>query len=68
LGFAGAVAASRVHLRAHHPSDVVGGAVIGALLGVALRPVIDRLTPGTRRRLARTAKGMGPQGYMLKRL
>jgi undecaprenyl-diphosphatase len=68
VGFAGAVAASRVHLRAHHPSDVVGGAAIGALLGVALRPVIDRLTPGTRRRPARTAKGMGPEGYMLKRL
>lgn len=33
LVFAGAVAASRVHLRAHHASDVVGGAVIGAAIG-----------------------------------
>lgn len=31
------VAASRVHVRIHHPSDVVGGAVIGTALGYALR-------------------------------
>ncbi len=72
VGFAGAVAASRVHLRAHHPSDVVGGAAIGSLLGLVLRPILNRVTPGTRRRLARkairTAKGMGADGYVLKRL
>jgi undecaprenyl-diphosphatase len=68
VGFAGAVAASRVHLRAHHPSDVVGGVAIGTLLGLALRPLIDRLAPATRRRVDRTAKGMGPEGYMVKRL
>jgi undecaprenyl-diphosphatase len=72
VGFAGAVAASRVHLRAHHPSDVVGGAAIGSLLGLALRPVLNQVAPGTRRRLVRsatrTAKGMGPQGYLLKQL
>jgi len=33
LAFATAVAASRVYLRAHHASDVVGGAVIGAAIG-----------------------------------
>ena len=53
VGFAGAVAASRVHLRAHHPSDVVGGAAIGSLLGLALRPLLNRVTPGSRRRLVR---------------
>lgn len=37
LAFATAVAASRVHLRAHHASDVVGGAVIGTVLGSACR-------------------------------
>lgn len=42
LGFATAVAASRVHLRAHHPSDVLGGAVIGAATGVAVRALLDR--------------------------
>ena len=47
VGFAGAVAASRVHLRAHHPSDVVGGAAIGSLLGLTLRPVVNRVTPGS---------------------
>jgi undecaprenyl-diphosphatase len=68
VGFAGAVAASRVHLRAHHPSDVVGGAVIGSVLGLALRPVLNRVTPGSRRRRPRPPKGMGPDGYLLKRL
>src|ERR1700734_2668265 len=63
VGFAGAVAASRVHLRAHHPSDVLGGAAIGATLGLLLRPVVNVLVPGTRGRSRRRAKGMGPQGY-----
>lgn len=40
LAFAGAVAASRVHLRAHHPSDVAGGAVVGSVLGFAVRRVV----------------------------
>lgn len=31
------VSASRVHVRIHHPSDVVGGAVVGTALGLALR-------------------------------
>lgn len=31
------VASSRVHVRIHHPSDVVGGAVVGTALGFALR-------------------------------
>jgi len=31
------VAASRVHVRIHHPSDVAGGAAIGVALGAALR-------------------------------
>ena len=35
------VAASRVHVRIHHPSDVVGGATIGAAIGGAAR----RLSP-----------------------
>jgi undecaprenyl-diphosphatase len=72
VGFAGAVAASRVHLRAHHPSDVVGGAALGSVLGLTLRPVLNRATPGARRRMVRTAtrtvKGMGPQGFLLKKL
>jgi membrane-associated phospholipid phosphatase len=45
LGFASAVAASRVHLGAHHTSDVVGGAAIGTLLGLAVRRVVDRSVP-----------------------
>lgn len=40
VAFAGAVAASRVHLRAHHASDVAGGAVLGAALGAAVRPLV----------------------------
>jgi undecaprenyl-diphosphatase len=42
LTFATAVAASRVHLRAHHASDVLGGALIGAALGVAGRHLLPR--------------------------
>ena len=33
LGVAAVVAASRVHVKIHHASDVVGGAVIGVLAG-----------------------------------
>ena len=42
LSFATAVAASRIYLRAHHASDVVGGAVIGTVLGVICRGVLRR--------------------------
>jgi undecaprenyl-diphosphatase len=80
VGFASAVAVSRVHLRAHHPSDVLGGAAIGSVLGLLLRPLVDLVTPGSRgaarrgsgrgsgRGSRRTAKGMGPDEYVLKRL
>jgi len=50
VGFATAVAASRVHLRAHHPTDVLGGAAIGSVLGLGLRPVVDVVTPGNKGR------------------
>ena len=49
VGFATAVAASRVHLRAHHPTDVLGGAAIGSVLGLGLRPVVNVVAPGARR-------------------
>jgi undecaprenyl-diphosphatase len=45
MAFAFAVAASRVHLRAHHTSDVLGGATIGAALGTLVRPLVDVLAP-----------------------
>ena len=44
-GLAAMVAASRVHVRIHHPSDVVAGAVIGTGLGALAR----RLWPLRRR-------------------
>ena len=33
LAVAGTVATSRAYVRIHHPSDVVAGAAVGALLG-----------------------------------
>jgi membrane-associated phospholipid phosphatase len=47
------VGTSRVHVRIHHPSDVLGGAVVGTVLGVALRvwwPAGQTLPRGLRRR------------------
>ncbi len=73
VGFASAVAASRVHLRAHHPTDVIGGAVIGTVLGLGLRPIVDVVTPGSkgRRRGGRRrphGAGMGRHEVVLKEL
>jgi undecaprenyl-diphosphatase len=39
------VAASRVHVRIHHASDVAGGVVIGALLGAAVRRAVPLEAP-----------------------
>jgi membrane-associated phospholipid phosphatase len=70
VGFATAVAASRVHLRAHHPTDVLGGAAIGSVLGLGLRPLVDAVTPGSkgrrrggRRRGGRREGGRGGMGH-----
>ena len=71
VGFAAAVAASRVHLRAHHPTDVLGGAAIGSVLGLGLRPIVDLVTPGSRGRRGRrrrAARGMGRAEVVLKKL
>jgi len=39
FALAGAVAATRVHVRIHHASDVVGGLAVGTVLGLGLRRV-----------------------------
>jgi undecaprenyl-diphosphatase len=41
------VAASRVHVRMHHASDVVAGAALGALLGEVMRRVVPLAGRGT---------------------
>lgn len=53
VGFATAVAASRIHLRAHHATDVIGGAAIGSVLGLGLRPIVNAVAPGRARRTRR---------------
>jgi membrane-associated phospholipid phosphatase len=70
VGFATAVAVSRIHLRAHHPTDVIGGAAIGSVLGLGLRPIVDIVTPGTkgRRGRRRGGRGMRPSEVVLKKL
>lgn len=45
LVFATAVAASRVHLGAHHTSDVLGGGAIGTVLGTLARPLVEVAAP-----------------------
>jgi membrane-associated phospholipid phosphatase len=40
-GAAAIVATSRIHVRIHHASDVVGGLVVGAALGAVARRVLD---------------------------
>lgn len=40
FGLATIVAVSRVFVRIHHASDVVAGAIVGAVLGVAALPIV----------------------------
>jgi membrane-associated phospholipid phosphatase len=60
VAFASAVAVSRIHLRAHHPTDVLGGAAIGSVLGLGLRPLVNLVAPGGGGR-RRTSRGMRAQ-------
>jgi undecaprenyl-diphosphatase len=62
VSFATAVAASRIHLRAHHATDVLGGAAIGSVLGLGLRPVVNLLAPGARREDRRRRGRAGRSG------
>ena len=43
LAVAGTVATSRAYVRIHHPSDVVAGAAVGALLGQGALMLLRRL-------------------------
>ena len=43
FGMAAVVATSRAYVRIHHPSDVVGGAVVGLALGRAATAAVRRL-------------------------
>jgi undecaprenyl-diphosphatase len=44
-GVALVVAWSRVHVRVHHASDVVGGAIIGAAMGAVFKRLLPLLPP-----------------------
>ncbi|HMD46205.1 MAG TPA: phosphatase PAP2 family protein [Acidimicrobiales bacterium] len=64
LAVAAGVGASRVQLADHHATDVAAGALIGTLLGLAARPLVERLAgrrPGRRAR-RRPAGGMEAHG------
>jgi undecaprenyl-diphosphatase len=65
VAFASAVAVSRIHLRAHHPTDVLGGAAIGSVLGLGLRPLVNLVAPGARGR-RRARRGMRAERGRLK--
>ena len=41
-GFATAVGASRIHLGAHHATDVIGGAAVGVVIGIGVRRLAGR--------------------------
>ena len=40
FGLAAVVGTSRAFVRIHHASDVIGGAIVGLVLGLAVRPLI----------------------------
>jgi undecaprenyl-diphosphatase len=40
FALAALVAGSRVYVRMHHASDVIGGAVLGVALGTVLRRIV----------------------------
>jgi undecaprenyl-diphosphatase len=48
FGLAAVVAWSRVHVRVHHASDVIGGAAIGLLLGQAFKRLLPLVPPAGR--------------------
>ena len=43
FGLAAVVGTSRAFVRIHHASDVIGGAIVGLLLGLAVRPIVKLL-------------------------
>ncbi len=55
-GLAGAVAASRAHVRIHHASDVVGGVALGLIMGTVMRRVWPVQQRRSRRRGWRRGK------------
>jgi undecaprenyl-diphosphatase len=57
---AGVVAWSRVHVRAHYASDVLGGIVIGVLLGKAFKRLVPLPPPATPRHNPARAPAAAP--------
>ena len=53
FGLAGAVAASRVYVRLHHASDVLGGAALGLAFGLVARRLLPVASPRRKRKTVR---------------
>ncbi len=49
ISVAAIVGLSRAYVRIHHPSDVVGGALVGLALAALSSPCSDVLAPGVAR-------------------
>lgn len=66
VGFASGVALSRIHLRAHHATDVLAGAGVGLVLGTVARAALRRYGPPTARHPSAGTRAPAPEVGMTR--